>query len=102
MGLRLVNGRALTYAGADGKVRFFDPSAAQPGPQAALVDRDAFLEMLEQEGLVALWIISGEKSVYGGADPARGWGGGLAHTFVYPATSVLIVTSRPLNRWIAF
>lgn len=83
MGLRLVNGRALTYAGADGIVRFFDPSAAQPGPQAALVDRDAFLEMLEREGLVAIWVIAGEKSVYGGADPAMGWGGTLAHTFVY-------------------
>ncbi len=60
---RLVNGRALTYAGADGKIMFFDPSAMQPGPQAALVDRDAFLETLEREGLNAIWVIAGEQSV---------------------------------------
>lgn len=83
MGLRLANGRELTYVDATGTVRFFDPSVAELGPQAALVDRDAFLAMLKREGLSAIWVIAGEKSVYGSPDPGRGFGGRVFHSAVY-------------------
>jgi hypothetical protein len=83
LGLRLSNGRSLTYVGEAGKVQFFDPSVTAPGPHAALVDRDAFLSMLDREKLVAFWVISGEKILYSGERSHSGWGGRQNHTFVY-------------------
>lgn len=82
-GLHLSNGRNLTYADKKGRVMFFDPSVSEPGPHAALVDRDAFLEMLEREGLAAFWVIAGEKNLHSGHRTDRGWGGRQVHTFVY-------------------
>jgi hypothetical protein len=86
LGLRLSNGRRLTYASKEGRVGFFDPSVCEPGPQAALVNRADFLSMLKREDLVALWIIAGEKSAYSGRSSKMGWGGELAHTYVYELT----------------
>ena len=62
---------------------FMDPSVLEPGPSAALVDRDAFLLALEQRELAAIWVIAGEKSAYGGPSAAMGFGGRLNHTAIY-------------------
>jgi len=83
MGLHMSNGQRPVYEDASGNVRFLDPSISEPGPAAALVDRDQFLKMLDREGLAALWVIAGEKGVYGGRDSGRGFGGRYAHTTLY-------------------
>ena len=83
MGLRLANGRFPTYVGPDEKKVFYDPSVVEAGPAAALVDRDAFLTTLDEHGLSAIWVIAGEKSVYGGSDPGMGFGGCVKHTAMY-------------------
>lgn len=81
MGMRLSDGKQLTYVGTTGKELFFDPSVTKDGPQAALVDRDAFLSTLRREELSAIWVIAGEKSVYGEGD--RGFGGRVLYTSIY-------------------
>jgi hypothetical protein len=81
--LRLSDGRRLTYVDASGTVRFFDPSVDLTGPRAALVDRDGFLSALEREGLAAVWVIAGEKGVFGGSDPSGGFGGRYVFSSVY-------------------
>jgi hypothetical protein len=81
--LRLGDGRKLHYVGQNDDVLFFDPSVSGPGPQAALVDHDAFVNLLKQQDLTAVWVIAGEKGVYGGRDPGMGFGGRLVHSFVY-------------------
>lgn len=83
LGLILSNGKELNYISGDGRVQFFDPSVVEPGPHAALIDREAFLDMLRREGLCAFWVIAGEKDVYGGSHRNRGWGGRLTHSYVY-------------------
>lgn len=96
--LRLVNGRQLTFAGRDGRTIFFDPSVSEPGRQAALVDREAFLAMLSREGLAAIWVIAGEKSAYGGTSHSMGFGGRVSHTSVYELTPVGFVRSGNVKR----
>ena len=66
MGLRLSSGRSLIFVNSQGKETFYDPSVVESGPSTALVDRDTFLRMLGQQDLSAIWVIAGEKSVYGG------------------------------------
>lgn len=83
MGLRLANGRTPIYVDRSGKEMFFDPSVISSGPAAALIDRDAFLEMLDREDLSAIWVIAGEKGAYGGSDLHLKFGGRLRHTAVY-------------------
>ncbi|MDA8205949.1 MAG: hypothetical protein M0Z36_07760 [Thermaerobacter sp.] len=83
MDLRLANGRSPTYVDASGRDTFYDPSVVESGPAAALVDRDAFLQMLDREGLSAIWVIAGEKNVHGGLDAGMGFGGSLRHTAIY-------------------
>lgn len=83
LGLRLANGRKLTFVNSKDEVLFFDPSVSERGPQAALVDRDEFLAMLDREDLAAIWVVAGEKGVFGGKEPGRGWGGRLVHTNIY-------------------
>lgn len=83
LSLRLSNGKKLTYVSDDGLVQFFDPSVTEPGPHAALIDHDQFLEALQREKLCAFWVIAGEKDVYASERPNRGWGGRLAHSYVY-------------------
>lgn len=81
MGLRLASGKSPIYVDDSGRTIFYDPSVVEAGPAAALVDRDAFLQMLEREGLSAIWVIAGEKGAYGGGDP--GFGGRMLHTAIY-------------------
>lgn len=81
MGLRLTSGKSPIYVDASGRDMFYDPSVVEAGPAAALVDRDAFLQMLEREDLSAIWVIAGEKGAYGGSD--HGFGGRMLHTAIY-------------------
>jgi hypothetical protein len=83
MGLRLASGRSPIYVDASGRHMFYDPSVVEAGPAAALVDRDTFLQILDREDLSAVWVIAGEKSVYGGRDLGSGFGGRLLHTAIY-------------------
>ena len=83
MGLHWANGHHPVYEDAANVARFVDPSIDAPGPTAALVDRDSFLKVLEREGLAAVWILSGEKSAYGGRDAGRGFGGSITHSTLY-------------------
>jgi len=64
-------------------VQFFDPAVFEPGSHAALVDEEKFEAALDKEGLEALWVVAGEKSVYGDMWAAKGFGGRYAHTAVY-------------------
>ncbi|MBR0863593.1 hypothetical protein ACFLEY_18775 [Bradyrhizobium sp. YCK136] len=81
--LRLTNGRDLTYANADGRVVFFDPSTKEPGPGAALVDRQEFLDFLKRDGLEAVWVITGTKEAFGGKKRDHGYGGARSFASVY-------------------
>ena len=83
MGLRLSSGRSLIFVNSDGRKTFYDPSVVECGPAAALVDRDAFLRVLDRQDLSAIWVIAGEKNAYGGSDAGSGFGGCLRHTAVY-------------------
>ncbi|HTU12637.1 MAG TPA: hypothetical protein VMG08_17240 [Allosphingosinicella sp.] len=83
MELRLLDGLRPTFVDAAGVIRFFDPSVVEPGFHAALVDREAFLSTLDRQGLSAIWIIAGEKGVFGGRESHRGFGGRVLHTAVY-------------------
>ena len=83
MGLRLSSGRSLIYVNPDGRDTFYDTSVVELGPAAALVDHDAFLQMLDRQDLSAIWVIAGEKNAYGGSEMAYGFGGRLRHTAIY-------------------
>ncbi|MBU4317058.1 MAG: ATP-binding protein [Proteobacteria bacterium] len=83
MELRLSSGRSPVYVDTSGREVFYDPSVVERGPAAALVDRDAFLQLLGREGLSAVWVIAGEKSAYGGRDIGLRFGGRLLHTAIY-------------------
>jgi hypothetical protein len=78
MGLRLSDGLSIKYVDEGGVVRFMDPSVSRLGRSAALVDREAFLTLLEREGYVAIWALSGEKNIYG-----DGLGGGFGGRWTY-------------------
>ena len=65
MGLRLASGRSPIYIDSDDRDMFYDPSVVEAGSSAALVDREAFLRMLNQHDLSAIWVIVGEKNAHG-------------------------------------
>lgn len=86
LGARLANGQRPSYVDEGGQTVFCDPSIAADGPSAALIDRDAFLGLLERQGLAAAWIIAGEKNAYGGDDGrpmGSSYGGSRRHSAVY-------------------
>jgi hypothetical protein len=60
-----------------------DPSVREPGPGAALVDREAFLAFLTRASLEAVWIVTAEKEVYGGRKHQEGFGGCRSFTSIY-------------------
>jgi len=62
---------------------FFDPAVTQNGPSAALVDKDAFLGLMQREGLRAVWVLYGEKELYGPESGGDAFGGRLHHLGVY-------------------
>lgn len=81
LGLHLIDGRKVHYANETGQVLFKDPSVHEAGPSSALVDRAAFLTMLEMENLAPVWIIAGEKGAYG--ENERDFVGRRVHSCVY-------------------
>lgn len=42
-----------------------------------------FLAAVRAEGLEPVWVLAGEKNVYGGNGLDSGWGGRMLHTNVY-------------------
>lgn len=82
LGLRLSDGRSIEYRNAEGEVIFMDPSVHRVGRSAALVERAAFLAMLEREEQVAIWAVAGEKSVFGELH-SDGFGGRRAFTRLF-------------------
>jgi hypothetical protein len=83
LNIRLAEGRSLAYAKADGDILFKDPSINEPGFSAALVDRNAMREFLDQTGQELVWIFSGGKSAHGGQHSGNAWGGELRYWGIY-------------------
>jgi hypothetical protein len=81
MDLRRCDGRRAAYVDEIGRIQFFDPCLSEEGPHAGLVDRDAFLNSLDRQDLVAVWLIAGEKGVYGNSGSS--FGGQHAFTSLY-------------------
>jgi hypothetical protein len=82
LGLRLTDGQSILYRDAADLVRFWDPSVSKVGRSAGLIDRSAFLGLLEREGLVAIWAVAGEKNAYGDGS-GEGFGGRFTFTRLY-------------------
>jgi hypothetical protein len=85
LGLHLCSGKKPEYADSSGIVRWQDPSLHTRGAGAGVVSREYFLQRLSQAGLEPVWVIAGEKNVYGGQDVggSNGFGGCLYHTTAF-------------------
>lgn len=83
--LHLRSGQKPEYVDAAGVVRWQDPSLHTRGAGAGVVSRDYFLQRLAQAGLEPVWVLAGEKNVYGGQElgGGNGFGGCLYHTTVF-------------------
>jgi hypothetical protein len=68
LGLRLRSGRQPEYVDASGILRWQDPSLHTQGAGAGVVSRDYFLEPLAKAGLEPVWLLAGERSVFGSQD----------------------------------
>lgn len=79
--MQLVDGRELCFANHAGLTLFKDPSIHELGPSTALIDKAAFIELLEKESLSPVWIIAGEKGAYG--EHTDDFVGRRIHSFVY-------------------
>jgi hypothetical protein len=75
LGLRLGDGRAIEYVDASGRPIYRDPTAMESSVVGAYVERDAFLSMLGRDGMAAVWLVDGEKNVYGGGGAGNAFGG---------------------------
>jgi hypothetical protein len=58
-------GNDFKYSNPAGQTIAFDPSSNERGPQALIVDGDAFRQVCSKENLTVLWTVLGEKNVYG-------------------------------------
>ncbi len=96
----LVSGMRLRWMGREGewmdaqgrRAVMQDPSAVSRGPSALLVRCDALTDFLEREGLGLLWVVTGRKTVLGGAatrTPAS-WPGELSIRGAYRETAAAI------------
>jgi hypothetical protein len=72
--LRLGDGRAIEYVDLNGRTLFRDPTAEGASTTTAIIDRAAFLGLLARDELAAVWLIAGEKNIYGGRS-RDGFGG---------------------------
>lgn len=84
--LHLRSGKAPEYVDAGGTLRWQDPSLRSRGSGAGVVSREYFLTKLENAGLEPVWVLAGEKNVYGGAGfgvSKGGFGGSLYHTTAF-------------------
>lgn len=61
----------------------FDPSVRTLGPGALLVNRDALLKFLNENGYAIVWIILGEKNIIGGRMAPDDWKGRLELSGAY-------------------
>lgn len=86
MNLKMKSGKTPVYVNNAGVTAFYDPSISEPGYSAALVDYESFINMLDTENLTAIWVVAGEKNVYGGRSPGSGFGGCFLHTGIYHLT----------------
>ncbi|OGU16042.1 MAG: hypothetical protein A2076_05245 [Geobacteraceae bacterium GWC2_53_11] len=94
LGMQLVDGRELCFANHSGLTLFKDPSIHELGPSAALIDKAAFIELLEKESLSPVWIIAGEKGAYG--EHTDDFVGRRVHSFVYEldVTNTVVCTKQ--------
>lgn len=84
--LHLRSGKLPEYVDAGGTVRWQDPSLRWRGSGAGVASRDYFVSKLASAGLEPVWVLAGEKNVYGGNDVGasmRGFGGSLYHTTAF-------------------
>ncbi|CAI0887873.1 NACHT domain-containing protein [Serratia fonticola] len=88
--LRLKDGRSIFYQDASNQVIFWDPSVSKVGRSAGLVDRNAFLNLLKNKGLVAIWAVSGEKNAYS-EEFSSGFGGRFTFTRLYHSDGAQII-----------
>ncbi len=83
--LHLRSGAKPEYVDAAGVLRWQDPSVNTYGAAAGVVCADYFIERLAEANLEPVWILAGEKNVYGGQNlgGGKGFGGSLYHTTVF-------------------
>ena len=62
-----------------------DPSIRVPGPRVLLLRRDRLESLLEDKGLVLVWIGYGRKDLLGGSSPSD-WQGELVLSGVWTLT----------------
>ncbi len=82
MKLKLENSQSPIFVDVNGRKIFFDPSTLEPGPSAALIDREIFLQALDRLKLAAIWVIAGEKSAYSARSSSMDFGGRVGHTTI--------------------
>jgi hypothetical protein len=66
-----------------GNLIAFDPSVRASGPSALLMNRDAFLQFLNENGYDLLWTVVGEKNIIGGRMAREDWKGRLEMSGAY-------------------
>lgn len=96
LGLRLHDGRKIAYVDDAGQIIYQDPSSEERSITAALVDQKAFLAMLKRERLAAVWLIGGEKNVYG--RHSDGFGGRRHYARVLHTTGGDLVTEKRASK----
>src|SRR6266851_3879300 len=77
------NGEEGHYVTVEGELIAFDPSVHETGPSVLLVKKDAFLRFLQDNGLVLLWTVRGEKNAYGNGDWPDSFAGRFTITGAY-------------------
>lgn len=82
MGLRW-NGVEGHFIDIQGNLIAFDPSVKVSGPGALLINKDALLRFLNENGYDILWTILGEKRIIGGGMSQSEWKGRLEINGVY-------------------
>ncbi|MGZ2426084.1 NACHT domain-containing protein [Rhizobium laguerreae] len=90
MGVRLSNGKSLTYVDGTGQTIFMDPSINKTGRSAALVRRDTLSEMVERLKLTPIWVVAGEKGIYG-PETSTEFGGRMTYTRAFTLQKKKIV-----------
>lgn len=95
MKLTLTDPRRFVFSNADGRPVFLDPALTEVGQSAALVEKVAFDAMLHREGLDIVWVVAGEKSVYG--SDHTGFGGRRVHTTLFDRHEGAMRSARHLT-----
>lgn len=81
LGLHLIDGKAIGYANVLGHLVYQDGSATEGAATPAMIRRKDFLEMLKRKKLSAVWLIGGERNIYGKSH-GEAFGGRLAYSSV--------------------